>query len=99
MTTLSGLDGKHYELKITRPLHGTPYTVECLDVIEALGLDFCEGELLKGLWRMAAARSGNGKPGNSRAYDAEKITFYAQRILIRAHDEIGLKCPGPPTNP
>jgi hypothetical protein len=55
--------------------------VECLDVIEALGLNFAEGNILKALWRRSAARRGAGKAGTSTDYDARKIAFFAARLV------------------
>lgn len=57
------------------------YQAECEDIIQALGMTFDEGCLFKALWRSAAARQGNGKPGLSDIYDAEKMVHYAGRIL------------------
>lgn len=57
------------------------YQAECEDIIQALGMTFDEGCLFKALWRSAAARQGNGKPGSSDIYDAEKMVHYAGRIL------------------
>lgn len=57
------------------------YTAECEDIIEALGMTFDEGCLFKAIWRTAAARQGNGKPGQKAVYDAEKMVHYAGRIL------------------
>jgi hypothetical protein len=56
-------------------------SVECLDVIEALGLNFAEGNILKALWRRSAARRGAGKAGTSTDYDARKIAFFAARLV------------------
>lgn len=58
-----------------------PYTAECEDIIQALGMTFDEGCLFKALWRSAAARQGNAKPGTSDVYDAEKMVHYAGRVL------------------
>lgn len=57
--------------------------IECFDLIEALGLNFAEGNILKALWRRAKARMGGGKPGTSSLYDAEKLVFMAKRELDR----------------
>ena len=58
-----------------------PYQAECEDIIQALGMTFDEGCLFKALWRSAAARQGNPKPGHKVLYDAEKMCHYAQRVL------------------
>ena len=57
------------------------YQAECEDIIQALGMTFDEGCLFKALWRSAAARQGNGKPGSSDIYDGEKMVHYAGRVL------------------
>lgn len=63
------------------------YTAECEDIIQALGMTFDEGCLFKALWRTAAARMGNGKPGQKAVYDAEKMVHYAGRILTKTKRE------------
>ena len=58
-----------------------PYQAECEDIAEALQLtpnEFCE---FKAIWRTAAARLGNGKPGQAAKYDAEKRVHYASASL------------------
>lgn len=61
-----------------------PYVAECEDIIQALGMTFDEGCAFKALWRTAAARLGNGKPGQKEFYDAEKLVHYSGRILKKA---------------
>lgn len=78
----SGADGSYYEVDISHPKSGKPYRAECLDIIEALKMDFNEGNAFKALWRRAAGRLGNVKKGNEDPlYDAQKIEFYGNRIL------------------
>ena len=60
-----------------------PYQAECEDIIEALELNFDEGNIFKEIWRSANARKGNGKAGNTELRGAEKISHYAARILKR----------------
>lgn len=60
-----------------------PYQAECEDIIEALELNFDEGNIFKEIWRSANARKGNGKPGNTAIRGAEKILHYAGRIHRR----------------
>ena len=55
--------------------------VKCLDIIEGLDLTYAEGSVLKAVWRIAAARQGKHKKGNTSVYDAEKIVFFGPRIL------------------
>lgn len=79
----SGEHAEYYEVDITRPKSGgAAYMAECQDIIEALKMDFNEGNAFKALWRRAAARLGNVKKGNEDPlYDAQKIKFYGTRIL------------------
>lgn len=79
----SGAHASYYEVDITRPKSGgAAYMAECQDIIEALKMDFNEGNAFKALWRRAAARLGNVKKGNEDPlYDAQKIKFYGTRIL------------------
>lgn len=79
----SGEHGAYYEIAIQRPKSGgAAYKAECQDIIEALKMDFNEGNAFKALWRRAAARLGNVKKGNEDPlYDAQKIKFYGTRIL------------------
>lgn len=79
----SGEHASYYEVDITRPKSGgAAYMAECQDIIEALKMDFNEGNAFKALWRRAAARLGNVKKGNEDPlYDAQKIKFYGNRIL------------------
>ena len=79
----SGAHAAYYELTIHRPKSGgAAYKAECQDIIEALKMDFNEGNAFKALWRRAAGRLGNAKKGNEDPlYDAQKIKFYGTRIL------------------
>lgn len=82
---LTGDKSDYYLIDVPRPARGGPaIRVECLDVIEALGLTFNEGEAFKAIWRGAAARKGNGKPGATALYDAEKVAFYGGRMVAQA---------------
>ena len=81
MRELTGGSSEYYRLHIAHPLDGEPYDTQCLDVINALGMTFAEGEAFKAIWRKAAARQGNGKPGHSPRYDAEKVEFYG-RVMV-----------------
>lgn len=59
-----------------------PYTAECNDIIEALEMNYAEGNAFKALWRRAAARQGLAKRGYTDGlYDAEKIVFFGQRLV------------------
>lgn len=63
-----------------------PYTAECNDIIEALGMNYAEGNAFKALWRRAAAQNlGLAKKGYSNGlYDAEKVEFFAGRLVEQA---------------
>lgn len=79
---LTGLRVNYYLAQVKQPQREEqqPYQAECEDIIQALQMTFDEGCLFKALWRNAAARLNNGKPGQSSVYDAEKMTHYAARI-------------------
>ena len=85
----SGADGTYYEVDIAHPKSGKPYRAECQDIIEALGMDFNEGNVFKALWRRCAARTlGKVKKGNEDTlYDAQKIEFYGNRILLKEENK------------
>ncbi len=79
---LTGGSSDYYKVHIAKPTSGgKPYMAECNDIIEALGMTFAEGNILKALWRRATARTGGGKPGSSQLYDSEKIEFFAKRLV------------------
>ncbi|MCP4790159.1 MAG: hypothetical protein GY881_07995 [Gammaproteobacteria bacterium] len=60
-----------------------PYIAECNDIIEALNMNFAEGNIFKAIWRMCAARLGKTKKGYTDGrYDAEKVLFFAERLLL-----------------
>ena len=83
MSELTGGRVNYYLVQVAHPQREdqAAYQAECEDIIQALGMDFNEGCLFKALWRSAAARQGNGKPGAKAKYDAEKMVHYANRIL------------------
>ena len=85
MTKLSGGLNNYYVVSIKNPQRKEqePYQAECEDIIQALGMTFDEGCAFKALWRNAAARMGNGKPGNKALYECEKLVHYANRILAK----------------
>jgi hypothetical protein len=80
------LSGDHYyRVDVAEPISPElqPYSAECADIIEALGMTFNEGEAFKALWRLAAARQGRGKPGNRAQYDADKVAHYGARVAAQ----------------
>ena len=82
ITELSGGVTSYYTVRIVRPASiSKPYSAECLDIIESLGMTFSEGEAFKAIWRKCAARHlGKGKAGGTALYDAEKAEFWTHRI-------------------
>jgi hypothetical protein len=64
-----------------------PYQAECEDIIEALAMTPNEANIFKEIWRSANARKGNGKPGHTALYGAQKIAHYAGRILKKMERE------------
>jgi hypothetical protein len=84
---LTGGSSDYYKARIHSPTTAPlPYIAECNDVIEALQMNFAEGNAFKAIWRKAAARLGNGKPGTTDRYDAEKIVFFGLRLLDMAKE-------------
>lgn len=82
---LSGGPTGYYRVHITHPNQADePYTAECGDIIEALGMDFNQGCAFKALWRAAASLilDVQKKDYPGVLYDAEKADFYTQRNLI-----------------
>lgn len=89
---LSGGLVNYYLVKVTNPqrVEQPAYQAECEDIIRALEMTFDEGCEFKAIWRTAAARMGNGKPGQQAMYDAEKRVHYANASLrqYRERNEI-----------
>ena len=83
---LSGGFNSYYLVEVTYPQrkNQVPYVAECEDITDALGLTPDEFCIFKSIWRNAMARKGQGKPGNTPIYDAEKQVHYANRILRKA---------------
>ena len=73
----------YYRVNVTNPTSGSDaYTAECNDIIEALGMNYAEGNAFKAIWRRCAARLGKVKPGYTDGlYDAEKAAFFSQRMI------------------
>jgi hypothetical protein len=74
----------YYQVRITAPTSGGgAYTAECNDIIEALGMNYAEGNAFKAIWRRCAARTlGKAKAGyKDGLYDAEKVVFFGQRMV------------------
>ena len=76
----------YYTVTVTRPTSGgVSYTAECNDIIEALGMNYAEGNAFKAIWRRCAARNlGLSKRGYTDGlYDAEKVVFFGQRMVAQ----------------
>ena len=80
---LTGGFTNYYLVKVEHPQREEqlPYQAECEDIIRALNMSFDEACEFKAIWRTAAARLGNGKPGQKALYDCEKRVHYAQASL------------------
>lgn len=79
----SGGSVDYYKVSINNPTSPgvKPYIAECNDIIEALGMNYAEGNVFKALWRSCAERTlGKKKQGNDAVYDAEKMIFFSQRV-------------------
>jgi hypothetical protein len=82
---LSGGSNDYYKVQVSSPTSGgDAYTAECNDIIEALQMTYAEGNAFKALWRHALARRGIGKQGNTQKYEAEKVEFFAKRLVEQA---------------
>lgn len=60
-----------------------PALVSCNLIIEALNMNYAQATVFKAVWRICASKLGRKKRGNNTVYDAEKITFFAERILVQ----------------
>lgn len=80
----TGSSVSYYKLKVDNPTTiDHPYEVECNDIIEALDMNYAEGNAFKALWRRCAARKlGLKKKGyDNGLYDAEKVVFFGERLV------------------
>lgn len=87
--TYTGGSSDYYQVTITNTTtEGRPeYIAECNDIIEALGMNFAEGNAFKALWRRAAQRTlGLRKAGakDDGLYDAEKVEFFGARLVAQS---------------
>lgn len=85
----TGGSSDYYKVFVTNPTTlGEPYWAECNDIIEALSMDFAEGNAFKAIWRKAKARQGVKKKGyDNGVYDSEKVVFFGERMLVKAKAE------------
>lgn len=87
--TYTGGSADYYQVTImnpTTPYRGS-YIAECNDIIEALGMNFAEGNAFKAIWRRAAQRTlGLRKAGakDDGLYDAEKVEFFGARMVAQS---------------
>jgi len=81
----------YYSVHVANPTtpEREPYDAECNDIIEALGMNYAEGNAFKAIWRRAAARNlGKTKAGyRDGLYDAEKVEFFGRRLVVQAKHE------------
>ena len=85
----SGGSSDYYQVNITKvTTPGRPsYIAECNDIIEALGMNFAEGNAFKAIWRRAAQRTlGKRKAGakDDGLYDAQKVEFFGARLVAQS---------------
>lgn len=85
----TGKSVDYYQVSVKNPTtEGRPqYIAECNDIIEALGMNFAEGNAFKALWRRAAQRTlGKRKAGakDDGLYDAEKVEFFGARLVAQS---------------
>lgn len=78
----SGGSCDYYKIFVEHPYFSKkPYTAECGEIIEALELNVYEASAFKEIWRMATARQGKEKQGNSPLRGAEKMAWNSNRLL------------------
>ena len=78
----TGGSSSYYDLKVGDT------TIKCLDIIEGLDMSYNEGNILKAVWRIAAAKQGKKKKGNNMYYDSEKIVFFGERLLEEHKEDV-----------
>jgi hypothetical protein len=88
----TGGSSSYYGVLVAYPIakDKEPYVAECIDIQEALEMTPAEANGFKAIWRTAAARMGKKKKGNTAVYDAEKVIFQGERMLVKAKREAGL---------
>ena len=85
----TGGSSSYYTVHVKNPTtEGRPaYDAECNDIIEALGMNYAEGNSFKAIWRRAAARKGMRKKGyDNGLYDAEKVEFFGKRLIEQSKE-------------
>jgi len=85
---LTGGSSDYYKARIDSPTSGGGvYIAECNDIIEALDMNYAEGNAFKAVWRRAALRQGGGKPGSTLLYESEKVEFFGKRLVEQAKEK------------
>jgi hypothetical protein len=84
---ITGSNVNYYLIDVSHPKRLEPYVAEVEDIIESLDMNFAEGTILKSLVRLCKLKQNFGKPGSSRLYEAQKIKYYADRILAQAQQD------------
>lgn len=79
---ITGGNVNYYLIEVAHPKRNTPYVCEVEDLIESLNMTFAEGTILKSLVRLCKLRQDLGKPNSNPIYEAEKIKYYADRLLV-----------------
>ena len=81
----TGKSVDYYKVNVDNPTteSNSPYLAECNDIIEALGMNYAEGNAFKAIWRKCAARKfGAKKKGyDNGLYDSEKVVFFGERMV------------------
>lgn len=85
VASLTGGSASYYSIEVYNPTTegAEPYIAECNDLIEALDMNYAEGNAFKAIWRLCAGRLGFGKQGQSALYDAEKVVFFGERLVAQ----------------
>lgn len=81
---ITGGNVNYYLINVIDSKNLQEYVVEVEDIIEALNMEFAEGTIFKSLVRLCKLRQNLGKPGSTQKYEAEKIKYYADRVLVKA---------------
>lgn len=92
----SGGSVNYYKVEIKDPTTegAQPYTAECNDIIEALGMNYAEGNAFKAIWRRAAQKTlGLRKAGakDDGLYDAQKVEFFGKRLVVQSERRKAVK--------
>jgi hypothetical protein len=84
----------YYRVYVANPTKiSAPYEAECNDIIEALNMNYAEGNAFKAIWRKCAAELGKAKQGYiDGLYDAEKVEFFGTRMVAQAKQSASEQC-------